>query len=151
MIGAGQPAPDFTLPSTAGELRLSSLYPSKVVVFFYPGDNTPTCTIEATDFSARAADFASAATRLVGISKDSLRKHVNFRKKYDLDLILAVDDAGVCEAWGVWGWKQMFGRDYEGIIRSTALIGGDGIVRQAWSPVRVPGHVDEVLAAARAA
>lgn len=153
MIDIGDEAPDFTLPVTGGgALHLASLYPKQVVLFFYPKDDTPTCTTEALDFSARATAFARAGARLVGLSKDSPRRHDNFRKKHGLAVTLVSDaESDTCERYGVWGDKVLFGRAYQGIIRTTVLIGGDGRVRRVWSPVRVAGHVDEVLAAVKAA
>ena len=152
MIAVGQSAPDFTLPlAGGGSLHLASLYPRQVVLFFYPKDDTPACTAEAVDFSARARAFARAGAKLVGISKDSLRRHDNFARKHSLTVPLASDaDSDTCERYGVWGDKQLFGRAYVGIIRTTVLIGGDGVVRRVWSPVRVQGHVEEVLAAVKA-
>jgi peroxiredoxin Q/BCP len=153
MIEIGEQAPDFTLPVTGGgTLRLAALAPKQVVLFFYPKDDTPSCTTEAVDFSARAKAFARAGAKLVGISKDSPRRHDNFRKKHGLTVTLVSDaESDTCERYGVWGDKVLFGRAYQGIIRTTVLIGGDGRVRRVWSPVRVAGHVDEVLAAVKAA
>lgn len=152
MIVPGASAPDFTLPAhPGGSVTLSALYPRQVVLFFYPKDDTPTCTAEAVGFSARARAFARAGARLVGISPDSPRRHANFTRKHGLAVTLAADaDAAVCKAYGVWGEKSLFGRSYLGVIRTTVLIGGDGVVRRVWSPVRVPGHVEEVLEAVKA-
>jgi peroxiredoxin Q/BCP len=152
MIDAGDIAPDFTLPAVPdGSLTLSDLYPRKVVLFFYPKDNTPACTDEAVAFSAAVAAFARAGAAVVGCSRDSLRKHANFTQKQGLQVPLVADvDGKVCDAYGVWGRKQMYGKFYMGIIRSTFLIGGDGRIIQVWSPVKVPGHADEVLTAVQA-
>lgn len=152
IIPQGAVAPDFTLPRNGGgTVTLSDLRPGKVVLFFYPKDNTPACTLEAQGFSAAAADFAKANTTLIGISKDSIKSHDRFCAKHALKVILASDEeAGVCEAYGVWGEKQLYGRSYMGLIRSTYLIDGSGKVAQVWPAVKVKGHVEAVLAAAQA-
>jgi peroxiredoxin Q/BCP len=152
MIDTGDAAPDFTLPRDGGgEVTLSALRPKAVVLYFYPKDDTSGCTVEAKDFTAAAADFAAAGTVVVGISKDSVKSHDKFRDKHGLDLILASDEASdVCERYGVWAEKSMYGKKYMGIERSTFLIDGTGKVARAWLKVKVPGHVDEVLAAAKA-
>ncbi|MCU0906426.1 MAG: peroxiredoxin [Rhodobacteraceae bacterium] len=152
MIDAGDAAPDFTLPRDGGgEVTLSALRPKAVVLYFYPKDDTSGCTVEAKDFTAAAADFAAAGAVVVGISKDSVKSHDKFRDKHGLDLILASDEASdVCERYGVWAEKSMYGKKYMGIERSTFLIDGTGKVARAWHKVKVPGHVDEVLAAAKA-
>ena len=149
MIAPGDTAPDFTLPATPdGPVTLSALRPKTVVLFFYPKDMTSGCTDEAVAFSAAAADFAAAGAVLVGLSKDSLKKHASFIAKHDLNLILASDATDdVCQRFGVWAEKSMYGRSYMGIVRTTVLIGGDGRVLRVWSPVKVPGHAAEVLAA----
>ena len=149
LIAAGAPAPDFTLPQPDGApITLSALRPTRVVLFFYPKDSTPACTDEAVGFSTRAADFAVVGVRLLGLSKDSVRKHRTFIAKNALTVPLLSDESGeTCERYGVWQEKQMMGRKYMGIVRTTVLIGGDGIVERVWSPVSVKGHVEEVLAA----
>ncbi|MCR8723557.1 thioredoxin-dependent thiol peroxidase [Frigidibacter sp. ROC022] len=149
MIQPGDTAPDFTLPATPDTtVTLSELRPSRVVLFFYPKDMTPGCTDEAIGFSAAEADFAKAGVRIVGVSKDSLKRHQNFIAKHPVSVPLASDaESDTCERYGVWGEKKMMGRSYLGIIRSTFLIGPDGTVEKVWSPVRVKGHVAEVLAA----
>jgi peroxiredoxin Q/BCP len=148
----GQPAPDFTLPRDGGgDVTLSALRPSKVVLYFYPKDDTPGCTIEAIDFTARLADFAAAGTTIIGVSKDSVKAHDKFIKKHTLGIVLASDEGGtVCEDWGVWVKKSMYGKEYHGIERATFLVDGAGVLVKAWHKVKVPGHVDEVLAAAKA-
>ena len=148
----GQPAPDFTLPRDGGaSVTLSALRPGKVVLYFYPKDDTPGCTLEAQDFSARLAEFAAAGTTVIGISKDSASKHDKFCKKCGLSIILASDEAGqTCEDYGVWLEKSMYGKTYMGIERTTVLIDGAGQVARVWNKVSVKGHADEVLAAARA-
>jgi peroxiredoxin Q/BCP len=157
MISAGQTAPDFTLPRDGGAaggaeagatVTLSALRPGKVVLFFYPKDDTSGCTLEAQDFTARLADFAAAGTTVIGVSKDSVQSHDKFCKKYGLGIVLASDEAGhTCEDYGVWVEKSMYGKTYMGIERATFLIGPDGRIGRVWRKVSVPGHVDEVLAA----
>lgn len=151
MPAAGDPAPDFTLPRDGGgSLTLSALRPGKVVLFFYPKDSTATCTLEAQDFTARLEDFRAAGATVVGVSKDSVASHDRFRRKSGLGVTLASDATGeVCEAWGVWGEKQLYGRRYMGIERTTFLIAGDGRIARVWPKVSVKGHADEVLAAVR--
>ena len=152
MIGEGQPAPDFTLPRDGGgEVSLSALRGQKVVLYFYPKDDTPGCTTEALDFTARAQEFDAAGAVVIGISKDSVAKHDKFVKKHALGIMLASDEHGTtCEDYGVWVEKSMYGKTYMGIERTTVLIDGTGRVAQVWNKVSVKGHADEVLAAARA-
>ena len=152
MIDAGTPAPDFTLPRDGGgEITLSALRGAKVVLYFYPKDDTPGCTTEALDFTARAADFAAAGTTVIGISKDSVKKHDKFIAKHGLGIALASDEHGqTCEDYGVWVEKSMYGRKYMGVERTTFLIGRDGRIAKIWRKVKVPGHAEAVLAAARA-
>ena len=147
----GQIAPDFTLPRDGGgEITLSSLYPKKVVLYFYPKDDTSGCTKEAQGFTERKAEFDAAGTVVVGVSKDTAAKHDKFIAKYDLDVILASDAEGdVCERYGTWVEKSMYGKSYMGIERATFLIGGDGKVLKEWRKVKVPGHVDAVLDAVK--
>ena len=144
-------APDFTLPRDGGgEITLSSLRPSKVVLYFYPKDDTGGCTKEAIGFTEAKSAFAEAGAVIVGVSKDTVAKHDKFIAKHDLDVILASDTEGtVCEAYGTWVEKQMYGKKYMGIERSTFLIDSDGTVLQEWRKVRVPGHVEAVLEAVR--
>ena len=145
----GQTAPDFTLPRDGGgEITLSSLRPAKVVLYFYPKDDTSGCTKEAQGFTERKAEFEAAGAVVVGVSKDTAEKHDKFIAKYDLDVILASDAEGdVCERYGVWAEKSMYGKSYMGIERSTFLIGSDGTVLREWRKVKVRGHVDEVIEA----
>ncbi len=152
MITAGQTAPDFTLPRDGGStLTLSSLRPGKVVLYFYPKDDTPGCTLEAQDFTARLADFAAAGATVIGMSKDSVKAHDKFCKKHGLGIVLVSDEAGhASEDYGVWLEKSMYGKTYMGIERTTVLIDGIGTVAQVWNKVSVKGHADEVLAAVRA-
>jgi peroxiredoxin Q/BCP len=150
-VVAGTTPPDFTLPTDGGgTICLSSLAGRKVVVYFYPKDDTSGCTREAQDFTALAADFAAAGVTVIGISKDSAASHDRFKAKYGLGLTLASDTTGVAEDWGVWVEKSMYGRTYMGLDRATFLIGADGVVAQVWRKVKVPGHAAQVLAAAQA-
>ena len=152
MPDTGEMAPDFTLPRDGGsEITLSKLQPGRVVVYFYPKDDTSGCTIEAKDFTTMAGEFAAAGVTVIGISKDSVKSHDKFVAKHDLGVILASDEAGqTCEDYGVWGEKQMYGKTYMGIERATFLIGGDGRIVQAWRKVKAKGHAEAVLAAAKA-
>jgi len=145
------PAPTVELPRDGGEiLNLTSLRPNKVVLFFYPKDNTPGCTKEAIGFTEAADAFAAIGVTLVGISKDSVTSHEKFIAKQNLNVILLSDEHGtVCEDFNVWKEKSMYGKTYLGIERSTFLIDGNGHVVREWRKVKVPGHVDDVLAAAK--
>jgi len=152
MITAGTAAPDFTLPRDGGaDLTLSALRPAKVVLYFYPKDDTPGCTLEAQDFTARLADFTAAGCTVIGVSKDSVSAHDKFCKKHGLGIVLVSDEAGqTCEDYGVWLEKSMYGKTYMGIERTTVLIDGAGVVAQVWNKVSVKDHADAVLAAVRA-
>lgn len=152
MIETGQTAPDFTLPRDGGEtLTLSAQKPGKVVLYFYPKDDTPGCTKEAIAFSEHLDAFAEAGATVIGVSKDTIKKHDKFRDKYDLTVTLVSDEDGtVCEDWGVWVEKKMYGKTYMGIERATFLIDGTGVVRDIWRKVKVPGHADAVLEAVKA-
>lgn len=145
----GKTAPDFTLPRDGGgDLTLSALRPSRVVLYFYPKDDTSGCTKEALGFTEAKAAFDAAGAVVVGISKDPAAKHDKFIAKHDLDVILVSDaESDVCETYGTWVEKQMYGKKYMGIERATFLIDGEGKVIREWRNVKVPGHVDEVLAA----
>ena len=150
MIAIGETAPDFTLPATGPEgdapLTLSALRPAKVVLYFYPKDDTPGCTTEALDFTRLAADFAAAGAVVVGISKDSLALHCKFSAKHGLGIHLASDEAGdTCERYGVWREKSMYGKTFMGIERSTVVIDSAGKVAALWPKVKVAGHAEEVL------
>ncbi|MGO4910088.1 thioredoxin-dependent thiol peroxidase [Pseudorhodobacter sp. W20_MBD10_FR17] len=153
MLDIGDMAPDFTLPRDGGTLvTLSSLRPGRVVVYFYPKDDTSGCTMEAKDFTKMAADFAAAGVTVIGISKDSVKSHDKFVAKHELSVILASDETGTTvEDYGVWVEKQMYGKTYMGIERATFLIGGDGKVQQVWRKVKAKGHAEAILAAAVAA
>jgi peroxiredoxin Q/BCP len=148
----GDRAPAFTLPGTGGQdISLEGLKGRKAVIYFYPKDDTAGCTKEAQEFQARRADFAAADTEIIGVSPDSLKSHDKFRAKYGLDFPLASDEGkAMLEAYGVWAEKSMYGRKYMGVERTTVLIDREGRIAQVWPKVKVPGHADEVLAAAKA-
>ena len=148
----GTAAPDFTLPRDGGEsVTLSALRPQKVVLYFYPKDDTPGCTKEAIGFTEEVAAFEAEGAMVLGVSKDTVAKHDKFIAKHELGVALLSDaDNEVCEAYGVWVEKSMYGKQYMGIERATFLIDGDGKVVQEWRKVKVPGHVDAVLEAVRA-
>ncbi|MDF2367459.1 thioredoxin-dependent thiol peroxidase [Sneathiella sp.] len=152
MPDVGEKAPDFNMPTDGGEdVSLDSLKGTPFVLYFYPKDNTPGCTTEAIEFSEKLTEFDRLGVKIIGVSKDSLKKHANFREKHALKVILAADEEGeACEAFGVWVMKKNYGREYMGIERSTFLIDGEGLIRNVWRKVRVKGHVDAVLEAATA-
>lgn len=152
MIDTGDMAPDFTLPRDGGAtLTLSAQRPAPVVLFFYPKDNTAGCTREATEFTAQADAFRALGASLIGVSKDSVASHDRFVAKHGLAMPLVSDEHGsVCEDYGTWVEKAMYGKTYMGIERSTFLIDGTGRIARVWRKVKVPGHVDEVLEALRA-
>jgi peroxiredoxin Q/BCP len=145
-------APDFSLPTNGGgAVSLLSLLGKKVILYFYPKDNTEACTLEAIDFTTLADAFKAADAVIIGISPDSVRKHDNFCSKHGLGIILASDeDRNVIEAYGLWVEKQMYGRKYMGVERTTYLIGRDGRIVNVWHKVKVKGHAEEVLEAAKA-
>jgi len=149
-LQAGAAAPDFTLPTDGGgSVTLSSLKGQQVIIYFYPKDDTTGCTAEACGFRDAEASFRGAKTKVIGISKDSVARHDKFKKKYELPFTLASDEHGhVCEDYGVWKEKSMYGRTYMGIERTTFLIGADGKIKRVWNKVKVNGHVAEVLQAA---
>jgi thioredoxin-dependent peroxiredoxin len=149
-VSEGAKAPDFELESADGPVRLSDFAGKTLVLYFYPKDDTPGCTTEAKDFSALAADFAKAGAAVVGVSKDSVKRHQNFAAKYGLDLKLASDPEGVViERYGSWVEKSLYGRQYMGIDRSTFLI-RDGVIRRIWRKVKVANHAQQVLDAVKA-
>jgi peroxiredoxin Q/BCP len=152
MIEAGKAAPDFVLPTDAGKaVRLSKLKGKPVVVYFYPKDDTSGCTLEAKAFTEKLPEFKALGVEIIGISPDSAASHKKFRDKYELGHTLAADeDRAAANAYGVWVEKSMYGRKYMGVERSTFLIDKAGKVARAWHKVKVPGHADEVLAAAMA-
>ncbi len=148
-IAEGDVAPDFTMPTDGGgSVSLSELKGKPVVLYFYPKDDTPGCTKEACGFRDAQADFSGIGATVIGVSKDSVAKHDKFKAKYDLNFPLASDEDGsVCEAYGTWVEKSMYGRKYMGIDRATFLIDGAGKIAKVWRKVKVPGHVEEVAAA----
>ncbi len=152
MLQEGDAMPDFSAPTDGdGALTAADLKGAPAVIYFYPKDDTPGCTTEAKDFTDMAADFAALGVKVVGVSKDTVAKHDKFKAKHDLSLILVSDaDGGMCEAFGAWGVKKMYGKEYEGIIRSTFLIDAGGSVAKVWPKVKVKGHAAEVLEAAKA-
>jgi peroxiredoxin Q/BCP len=143
----GDPAPPFELPTAGGgTVSLAGLKGKRVVVYFYPKDDTPGCTQEALSFTERAKAFAAAKTAVVGISRDSVAKHDKFAAKHGLEVILASDEDGkVCERYGVWVKKTLYGRTFMGIERATFLVDARGRISRVWRRVRVPGHVEDVL------
>lgn len=151
MLDTGDIAPAFSLPRDGGGMvSLADFAGKPVIVYFYPRDDTPGCTTEAVGFSAEAEAFAAAGATVIGISKDSVKSHDKFRDKHGLGVILASDEADdVCERYGVWGEKSMYGKTFMGIERTTFLIAADGRIARVWRKVKVPGHVAEVLAATR--
>jgi len=150
MINEGDKVPALkTRLSDGTDLDLSSPG-GPLVLYFYPKDDTSGCTREAQDFTALAGDFGRAGARVVGLSRDPMKKHDKFIAKYELKVPLASDEDGaVSDAFGTWVEKSMYGRKYMGMERSTFLIGADGRVRKAWRKVKVPGHAGEVLKAAK--
>lgn len=147
----GMQVPDVTVTMADGAKTSLAALARPLVVYFYPKDDTADCTREAQDFSALGDAFAGASTTLVGISKDSPAKHAKFTAKYDLAVTLASDEDGAaCEAFGVWVEKSLYGRKYMGIERATFLFGADGALVRSWRKVRVAGHAEAVLEAAKA-
>ena len=145
----GTKAPDFDLPADNNErIKLSDLSGEKVVLYFYPKDDTPGCTKEACEFRDSLPEFEKLYTKVIGISKDSPSRHDKFKEKHDLPFKLVSDEDGsVCEAYGTWVEKSMYGRKYMGIDRATFLIDENGDIQQVWRKVKVTGHVDSVLKA----
>lgn len=151
--GIGDRLPDIALETPDGKsVQPADFAGRKLVVFFYPKDDTAGCTTENKDFSALAEDFAQAGIALLGVSKDPPKKHQKFIAKYGLTAPLASDAEtdGLADALGVWAEKSMYGRSYMGMIRSTYLVGADGTIARVWAKVKVTGHAAEVLAAAKA-
>jgi peroxiredoxin Q/BCP len=149
--GIGDQAPNFDLPRDGGgRVSLSQFRGKPLVLFFYPKDNTPACTAESIDFTARAAEFEAAGAALLGVSPDSVKRHDNFVRKHKLAVALASDeDQSTLQAYGVWKEKSMFGHKYMGVERTTFLIGPDGRIARVWNKVTVEGHADEVLNAVK--
>jgi peroxiredoxin Q/BCP len=151
-LNEGDPAPDFKLPAAGGgTLSLADFKGKKLALYFYPKDDTSGCTKEAIEFNSLRSQFAKAGTAILGMSPDSAKSHDKFRTKYELAIPLAADEAkGALGAYGVWVEKSMYGRKYMGVERTTFLIGADGRIARIWRKVKVPGHADAVLAAAKA-
>ena len=147
----GDTAPDFTMSTDSdGEVSLTDFRGSGLILYFYPKDDTPGCTTEALDFTARIDDFRRAGARIVGVSPDGAARHDRFKAKHGLAFTLACDeDHAVALAYGVWAEKSMYGRKFMGIERSTFLIDGAGRIARVWPKVKVAGHAEEVLAAVR--
>jgi thioredoxin-dependent peroxiredoxin len=146
-LQVGDAVPDFTLPTDGGgSVTLSQLRGRKVILYFYPKDDTSGCTKEACGFRDAEPDLSKLAAVVIGVSRDSVASHDRFKRKYNLPFILASDEkSDVCERYGVWKEKSMYGRKYMGIERTTFLIDETGKIRAVWSKVKIPGHVEEVL------
>ena len=151
-LDIGDQAPDFDLPGAGGEtISLAGLKGHKIVLYFYPKDDTSGCTLEAQGFNGLLDAFGAADARVIGVSPDSVKSHDKFRAKYGLTFPLASDEAkGMLEAYGVWAEKSMYGRKYMGVERTTILIDREGRIARIWPKVKVPGHAEDVLDAARA-
>lgn len=148
VLKIGDTVPDFSAPATSGlNFKLSDYKgKSNLVLYFYPKDSTPGCTTEGKDFRDRYDEFQSLDTEIFGISKDSMKRHDNFKAKQEFPFELISDESGeVCELFGVWQLKKTFGKEYMGIVRSTFLINKEGVVQQIWDKVKVKGHAEEVL------
>lgn len=151
--GTGDTLPDMALTTPdGGTVRTSDFVGRKLVLFFYPKDDTPGCTTENKDFSALAGEFEAAGVALLGVSKDPPKKHAKFIEKHSLAAPLASDaeEGGLSDALGIWTEKSMYGRTYMGMERTTYLVGTDGRIARVWNKVKVKGHAEEVLAAAKA-
>jgi thioredoxin-dependent peroxiredoxin len=151
-LAEGAAAPDFRLARDGGgTVSLADFKGRKFVLYFYPKADTPGCTIEAKDFSRLSADFEKAGVAVVGVSADSVKKQDAFKTKHQLTTPLASDETHeMLEAYGVWGKKSMYGKTYMGIARTTVLVGADGRIARIWPKVKIGGHAQEVLAAAKA-
>ena len=150
-IAVDQPVPDFTAPATGGDFTLSSLRGRKVVLYFYPKDNTPGCTTEGLEFRNLYPKFQQAGAEIVGVSRDSVRSHDNFKAKLELPFTLVSDaDEAICTLFDVIKMKKMYGKSVRGIERTTFLIDADGVLRHEWRGVKVPGHVDQILESVQA-
>ncbi len=151
MIGEGDKAPALTIPLSDGTTLDLAAPGGPLVLYFYPKDDTSGCTREAQDFTSLAADFADAGAKVVGVSRDDMKKHDKFIAKYELAVPLASDgDGAISDAFGTWVQKSMYGRKYMGMERATFLIAADGRVVREWRKVKVPGHAAEVLGAVKA-
>ncbi len=147
MLKAGDKAPDFELLSDGDEtVRLSDLRGQKVILYFYPKDDTSGCTTEACEFRDRLPDIESRGATVLGVSPDSVKSHQKFKAKYELPFTLLADrDHKVAEAYGAWGEKKMYGKTYDGILRTTFLIDEKGVIAEVFSKVKPKGHGDQVL------
>lgn len=151
-VKVGEPMPDFEAPATSGKTFKLSDYKGKsnLVIYFYPKDSTPGCTTEGQNFRDLYSEFKALDTDIFGVSKDSMKRHENFKAKQEFPFDLISDESGeVCELFGVWQLKKNYGKEYMGIVRSTFLIDKNGVLRKEWRNVRVKGHVDEVLEAVK--
>lgn len=150
-VAIDTPVPDFTAPATGGDFSLKAHRGQKVVIYFYPKDNTPGCTTEGMNFRDSYDQFQAAGAQIIGVSRDSLRSHENFKNKLELPFPLISDgDEAVCKLFGVIKLKKLYGKEHLGIERSTFLIDEKGVLRKEWRGVRVPDHVAEVLSAVQA-
>lgn len=151
MPETGQPAPDFTAPADSGDpFTLSAQKGKAIVLYFYPKDDTPGCTTEAKDFRDLYPQFQKAGAEIVGVSKDNVTRHDKFKCKYDLPFPLISDaESDICERYGVWGKKSMYGKSFMGITRATFLIDKQGFIKKIWPKVSVGGHAEEVLQSVR--
>lgn len=150
-LAVGDKAPNFEMNTDGdGKITLSDIKGYNVIVYFYPKDDTPGCTKEACEFRDAFPDFSSLDAKIVGVSKDTVAKHNKFKAKYDLPFQLAADEDGyVCDSYGTWVEKSMYGKKYMGIERATFLIDKEGVIRGIWRKVKVKGHVEEVLEASK--
>ncbi len=151
-VSEGDACPEFSMPSDGGgTISLADLKGKPAVIYFYPKDDTPGCTKEACGFRDMLPDFSGVGAAIIGVSKDKVAKHDKFKAKYELTFTLGSDEDGaVCEAFGTWVEKSMYGRKYMGIERATFLVDADGKIAKVWRKVKVKGHVEEVLAAVQA-
>lgn len=151
LITVNQAIPTFTAQSTQGEINSESLIGKPYVLYFYPRDNTPGCTTQAQNFRDLTQEFESIGVRIIGVSRDTMGSHERFADKQSLDFALISDpDEQLCELFGVMKLKNMYGKQVRGIERSSFLVNAEGVLVQEWRGLRVPGHVDQVLEAARA-
>ncbi|GAA5087969.1 peroxiredoxin [Paenalcaligenes hermetiae] len=149
-ITVGQPIPAFTAESTQGTIDSTALKGQAYVLYFYPRDNTPGCTTQAQNFRDQLPEFEKLSVKIIGVSRDSMGSHERFATKQELPFALISDlDEALCELFGVMKMKNMYGKQVRGIERSTFLVNADGVLVQEWRGLRVPGHVDQVLEAAR--
>ena len=149
-VKIGSIVPDFSALSTGGDFRLSDVRGSALLIYFYPKDDTSGCTAESKDFAEAHRQFVEQRTRIIGVSRDSIQSHVGFKQKLNLPFELVSDpEEHVCKLFGVIKNKTMYGRPVRGIERSTFLLDAQGVLRHEWRGIKIPGHVDETLAAAR--